>query len=439
MKAKGNPSVGRRLTHVVLVLQLASLLVTVLVIGIIFAFQRTTADNSYLSLERIAPYIERGADGELSVSAEGLSESAFRSQSFWMYGSDGTHSFTYGQVPQQVQPFLSIAHSMVDEIGALDNYETPAGEMTLVAGGGEHSSSDILVFMWSLSKQLFVLIFVPGAVLYILFVPKLVRYFLKPIALSADAANQLQPEQTGQRLPTTSAPSEVLPLISAVNSALTRIDDWTIRQQRFIADAAHELRTPITVLQVRLDALPAGELANTLREDCRRLTRLAERLLAIERLRGVSLELEAVDLNVIARNAALQVAPLALRDEIDLSFEHTPADATINGNAESIHMALINLLENALRYGGRTIVVTVSDEPVLRVTVSDSGKGVPPDLAHRLFEPFVSTSFSGGAGLGLALVSEVMKAHDGRVYHQAANGMTHFVLEFSGLRKAAAR
>jgi signal transduction histidine kinase len=440
MKELINPSVGRRLAQVVIILQLVSLLITVLLAGVFFVFQRTPADSSLLLLDRVVPYIQREADGSLSISAEGFSEMAFQSKDFWVYGSDGTHSFNYGPIPQDVQPFLGKANSIIDKFGAIDHYDTPVGNLTLIAGGGKSTSLDIFIFMWFLLRDFFLFIFVPGAVLSIFVIPRIVRYFLNPIALSADAANRLQPELTGQRLPTKSAPSEVLPLISAVNSALTRIDDWTIRQRRFIADAAHELRTPITVLQVRLDALPAGELADALREDCRRLARLAERLLAIERIRAVSPLLEAVDLNVISRNAALEFTPLALRGKIDLSFEHAPSPVMIKGNAESVHMCLMNLLENALRHGGRKIVVAVSDLPMPRVTVKDSGKGVHPDLADRLFEPFVSTSSSAGAGLGLALVSEVMKALDGSVFNQTGpDGMTHFVLEFSSLRKAPAR
>jgi len=185
------------------------------------------------------------------------------------------------------------------------------------------------------------------------------------------------------------------------------------------------------VLQVRLDALPPSDLAEALREDCRRIAQLANRLLEIERLRETRMDRRIVDLGVIARDAALQFAPLALHHGLDFSLEPAARPVLVDGNAEAIQQCLINLLENALRHGGKTVVLRVTGDPIARVSVRDSGAGVNSDLSDSLFEPFVGTPGRGGAGLGLALVTEIMAAHGGRACHATGtDGMTEFHLEF---------
>lgn len=432
-------SVSIKLIVAVVALQFCSLVIGVIIAAMFFAQQRTVGDNSTLALIQIAPHIERAEDGSLSISEEGLGESAFRSESFWMFASDGKETVSYGAIPSDVQPILGTATDVVSQIGALDDFDTPAGKLTLFAGGSSPTSSDLLSFSWQYAAELFPIVFIPYLLLAIVLVPSLVRRSMSPIQEAALAAGRLKPELQGQRLPTENAPLEVMPLISAVNAALARMDDWGAQQRRFIANAAHELRTPVTVLQVRLDGLPPSDLTEVLREDCRRIAHLADRLLQMERIRASDIQFETIELNSIARDAVLQFVPLALHYGIDVAFEPVDQPTPVSGNADAIKLCLTNLLENAQRHGGATVVVAVKTSPIVQVRVKDSGMGVSPALAISLFEPFVGTPGRGGAGLGLALVNEIMIAHGGRVYHTTAtDGMTEFVMEFPSGRKAAA-
>ncbi len=262
-------------------------------------------------------------------------------------------------------------------------------------------------------------------------VPRLVRRNMHPITSVADAASRIEAGKTGQRLPEGTAPIEVAPLIRTVNGALDRLDDWTTSQRRFIADAAHELRTPITVLQVRLDGLPPGKITNELKEDCARLARLANRLLQIERVRSRTTPLAQTDLSALVQRAAVQFAPRALDAGVEIAFDAASSTVMVQADADAIEDAVTNLLDNAVRHGKSPIEIAVNAGASPSVDVIDSGGGIAEDFASRMFEPFVGTPGRGGAGLGLTLVAEIMQAHNGRVFQQTLpGGKTRFRLQF---------
>jgi signal transduction histidine kinase len=426
-------SVARRLTQGVIALQLVSVGIAVMAASLIYFSQRTSGDSAAIVLERIAPHIRRAEDGTLFVAAEGLAMPAFQDETFWIYIGDGTEAFSHGPLPERLKPFFSDADDLVSDIAATSDVDTPAGRVTTVAGNAPRMATDFSIFFEEVAEQFVQFILLPSVLLSALFVPWMVRRILGPITGVAEAADRLEAGQTGQRLPIEDGPVEIVPLIRAMNRALERVDSWADSQRRFIADAAHELRTPITVLQVRLDGLPAGELAEDLREDCRRLARLADRLLEIERVRAIGLRLEPVDLNHLAQNAAIQFAPRAVSLGVALAFEAAPVPVLVDADFDSLMSCLFNLLENAVRHGGPDVVMSVRALPCPVIAVSDSGAGVREDLADRLFEPFVSTPGSGGSGLGLALVSDIMKAHGGQIRHLSFANRTVFQMEFAGL------
>ncbi len=162
--------------------------------------------------------------------------------------------------------------------------ETQVGRVNLMLGG-EHGELLEGAWVWledRLRRWLFTLAIVSVCVTVVTIA--LVQLLLRPVRAAARAAAALQPGQHVPALPEAGVPLEILPLVSATNAAFDRLEREHSRQRRFIANAAHELRTPIAILGIRLDELPEGQTKHRLRQDVRRLTMLANQLLDLERL-----------------------------------------------------------------------------------------------------------------------------------------------------------
>ncbi len=248
------------------------------------------------------------------------------------------------------------------------------------------------------------------------------RRGLAPLARVANAVQKRAPGQL-EPLAATGWPSEVAPLVDALNGLLGRLSRALDAQRAFVADAAHELRSPLTALglQAQLaeragnDADRASALAE-LRGGLARATRMVEQLLALAREEpGVTERPFApVALATIARSVVGTFAPLAAAKSIDLGLERAD-DATVPGDADALTTLLANLVDNAIRYtpaGGR-IDVLVEAHPVPKLTVRDDGPGVPSSARARLFERFVrgSDAAAPGSGLGLAIVQRIAVRH----------------------------
>ena len=222
------------------------------------------------------------------------------------------------------------------------------------------------------------------------------------------------------------APEEVRPLIRAVNDLLARLKQVMLAQQRFIADAAHQLRTPFAGLTTQAElALRETEVARQqhalaqILTSAERGSHLVNQLLTLARNEpgGQGAEtFSPLDLNRLAQECTLRWVPQALEKEIDLGFEDIPRHAPLRGDASSLAEMLNNLLDNAIRYtqAGGHITVSVDYQhggAVLRV--EDNGPGIAPAHRERVFERFYRVLGSGqsGSGLGLAIVAEVVKRH----------------------------
>lgn len=407
-------SVARRLTLAVVLLQLVSVVLAGFLASAVYFSQRTSSDSAAILLGRLAPHIVRDPEGGLEIEPAALDAARAGGGDFWLFVSDGAETLTVGELPDPLRPFLEDAIQIVRGVATVSDYETPAGPVTIAAGNVRQDASDFALFLSQVSLDFLTFVLVPSVLLALLVVPRAVRYLLRPITDAAHAAERMEVGQSGQRLPGRDAPDEILALIRAVNGAFERLDGWSARQRRFIADAAHELRTPITVLQVRMDALPPGPLKDDLMEDCHRLSVLAERLLEIERARADDLApATPVDLNALAHAVAVDLGAVCVAEGTTLAFEPAPRPVVVAAHAEAIRSCIVNLVDNALRHGGPEITLTVLADPVPAIEVADSGPGVRPDLKDRVFEPFVGTPGRGGAGLGLALVREIMLAHQG--------------------------
>jgi two-component system, OmpR family, sensor histidine kinase TctE len=223
-------------------------------------------------------------------------------------------------------------------------------------------------------------------------------------------------------------PGEVQPLMNEINKLLERLDNVLTMQNRFIADAAHQLKTPVAALQAQLEATLGDRDPERIRlslakilAGLERLSRLVSQLLALARNEpeaARTMTLAPVDLAALAFDAAGVWAAEALRHGIDLGFAGVEKNVIVQGDAVRLRELLDNLLDNAVRYtrdGGR-VTVHVSAAPPA-VAISDDSPTIPAHERARIFERFhrMLGSSQDGSGLGLAIAQEIARLHGGRI------------------------
>jgi PAS domain S-box-containing protein len=226
---------------------------------------------------------------------------------------------------------------------------------------------------------------------------------------------------------------------------VTYLRDQEQRREHLLATLSHELRTPLTSLRMAAELLRRPEhtlsgearaLVDTVHEDALRLEDVAQRLLDVSRERAMSIALERrrVEMADLVASAARLFALQARERGVILETVASPGDVAILGDATKITWAVSNLIANALRYtpdGGRVGITLGADDGTVRVTVTDTGPGIPPDRRERIFERFVQDGLEGGAaGLGLAIVRDIVQAHGGRIHLESEVGRgSQFTLE----------
>lgn len=293
--------------------------------------------------------------------------------------------------------------------------ETAAGRLQFLTGT-EAPASGLLIAMGAslvLAKTVLpiMLVMALGALIA---TPLVVSRSLMGIDRAAAEADAIEADDGGGRLSTANLPREVLPLVNAVNRTLGRRDEGVARQQRFLAGAAHELRTPIAILSTRVGALPDGDARSQLLEDTARLTILTEQMLDLQRLSQGRTARTAVHLGELARKVALDMSPLVFAAGYTMHFASDRA-GVVTGDATSLQRALMNIVQNAVDHGGRRGEIRLEAGPAW-LEVSDEGPGIPREVAERVFEPFYKHHQNGrGAGLGLHLVRDIMRLHGGDV------------------------
>jgi heavy metal sensor kinase len=255
------------------------------------------------------------------------------------------------------------------------------------------------------------------------------RIALGPVDQMTRTARRITAEDLARRVPTRETGDELDRLAETLNAMLARLESTFGQMRRFAADAAHELRTPLTALRGGIEvALRANrssaeyrEVLGSSLEEVERVIRLAEDLLLLSRnSAGVEETHSHVELEPLALDVLDVGARLAHGTGVVVRLREA-TDATVLGNPHGLRRALLNLVENGVKYtpsGGRVELALSRAERHAELVVQDTGPGIEPDQAQRIFEPFVRLSAgrqgrAGGAGLGLAIARSIVIAHGG--------------------------
>ena len=255
-----------------------------------------------------------------------------------------------------------------------------------------------------------------------------VRDTLRPVREASQLAARINPGDPGARLPEAAMPSEVLPLIEAVNSAFARLQKGIEMQRSFTADAAHQLRTPLAILNVQIDRIAEPELRGRLKSDVKVLNRIVAQLLHAAEAETLVLPVDArIDLVAVAREVATFLAPIAVEAGVTIELlggEDGPVP--VYGHAEAMVHALRNLVENAIGHAPRGSTVEIVIERPSTLHVIDHGPGIAPqDRANVVKRFWRADHGTEGAGLGLAIVAQIAQAHGAELFVDEAPADRH--------------
>ena len=253
---------------------------------------------------------------------------------------------------------------------------------------------------------------------------------LRPIREFSDKIEEVQAQNLADSRLDENKVKELNQMSVSYNKMLGRLSDAFEIQRQFTANAAHELRTPLALMQVQLDSYNSGqhpgsdaETVQTIKmvtEQNDRLSKMVKTLLDMSELQTVSRD-EAIMVDALVDEVLADLEPLAREKDVELNGNCEAI--TIVGSDILIYRLVYNLVENAIKYnhpGGQVTVNASRKEKCVCLSVADTGNGIPEELRERVFEPFFRVDKSrsralGGVGLGLALVHEIVRVHDGSI------------------------
>ncbi|MDR3533596.1 MAG: ATP-binding protein [Rhodopila sp.] len=241
---------------------------------------------------------------------------------------------------------------------------------------------------------------------------------LHPLAEASKLAQQIGPARTDLRLPEARMPRDVLPLVRAVNGALDRLERGFTAQREFVADAAHELRTPLAILRAEVEAGADQDAASGLLADIDSMTRIVNQLIDTAESDTLAIgPADIADLQSICTDVASFMAPVAVAQCKSISVTGPSDPVWVEGNGQALFLAVRNLVENAITHTatGTTVGITVWADG--SVAVSDEGAGIPVEQRDVIFQRFWrgDRRRPGSAGLGLSIVARIVKAHGGTI------------------------
>lgn len=251
---------------------------------------------------------------------------------------------------------------------------------------------------------------------------------LKPLRVFTSRVEKVQPNNLTDMKITEDVLPEFRQFSKSFNQMLDRLDEGFSAQRQFTGNAAHELRTPLSLMQVQLelfsaehpDMLPeTADFLRLLREQTERMTQMTKTLLEMSELRTVPCT-DRIEIGPLAEEIIADLAPLAEKKGIILESN---GDGAMIGSDTLIYRLLYNLTENAIRYNrpnGKVRITVTDEDGLLVIRVADTGCGIPEQYRESIFQPFFRVDKSrsrenGGVGLGLSLVWEISALHGGEV------------------------
>jgi heavy metal sensor kinase len=274
---------------------------------------------------------------------------------------------------------------------------------------------------------------------------------LRPLRLISETAARVTAHGLDQRIPAAADAPEIARLIAVLNGMMDRLEASFRQATRFSADASHELKTPLAVMQGELEnalqaaesGSPAQQVFSNLLEETQRLKRITRSLLLLSQADAGQLKLAPEAINLSADLEAMIEDARVLAADAQLSFDvDVPAGLWVQADRGLLHMALLNLLNNAVKYnepGGSVGVALAAADSQVLLTLCNSGPGIPAADQLRLFERFyradqTRSRTTDGLGLGLSLAREIVHAHRGKLLLQESRpGHTCFQLSLEQL------
>lgn len=348
--------------------------------------------------------------------------------------ASGIHVFgapEFSPVPDEVPlgPAPAYYDDVVDgkhvRIVALSVWSPDSDETVIVRAAETRAKRDVL--MQHLLADIFVyqLLFV-GLAFVLIWLS--VRSGLRPLT---DITSQISRRSPTDLKPIAEdAPQEVQPLVQSLNGLLQRLRTVQASQKRFVADASHQLRTPLSALQVQAASAlrardPAARTAalEQLNESIARLTHVTQQLLALAKAdpeSEIGYNMQSVDLARMAQEVTAEWVPHALSQGIDLGYEGPNSGVEVIGEVQLLKEMLSNLIDNASRYtpnGGSATVGVEASATRSVLFVEDNGPGIPVEAQEKVFERFyrLPQSQGNGCGLGLSIVKEIAKLHGAKI------------------------
>lgn len=283
-------------------------------------------------------------------------------------------------------------------------------------------ANDEIAFNSALRTFLLLLLLLP---ILVGLIALIVRQQLRPIAALAQHLDE-QSAENFQILNEQGIAAEITPFIHAINRLLNRVTELVTQQRRFIADAAHELRSPLTALSLQAQNLSAADSLASLQQriiplqkGIERTRQLNEQLLTLARTQATKNEQDEIDVTTLARELIAEYLPIAEAKKIDLGLAEISV-LTLQGSSESLRLILKNGLENALKYtpnnGAVTVQLRIEDNDAI-IEVIDNGVGIPLAQHERVFDAFyrLPDALGIGSGLGLTIAKEAAQKLGGTI------------------------
>lgn len=440
-------SLRKTLTTRLLIWQLIGLVAVALGSGLVLFFvDDYTGAKFDLSIATTIAEAVTSTGSELQlVETEALAKVRVDSPELWFVIEDRKgQQVVNGNLPGELASLIgTLAHLRSLEVvgntsgfdGAVLSVEdSPVGLVQVLFGGGSQPSA--LAGMLSFAGQevgpVLVLIVAVIGGLTIFIVPRVVANSFSSLQEIERVAAGIDIDQRGARLPNDMAPAEVETLVNAMNAALERLDEGYSEKQQFLSNAAHELRTPIAILQNRIELASGAGMDGRILLDVHRLANLAEQLLDLQRTGRRERPRQRVDLVQLSQKVMVDLAPLAVGAGYDPVFETAVDELMILGDSSSLERALVNVVQNAISHAGNRGEILLSINADRSIAISDSGPGVPHEKREWIFEPFHRiTPLNHGSGLGLSLVREIMEQHRGSItVEDGPAGGARFILQF---------